>query len=236
MPITKERMQDLLFAAREIEQHFTATCTAIVHTINEHTLGQATADETLAQIMELATNADRRITRQHYTIELELMHHRLTNRKNERDRIRRYAARHPDEAFLRAEALQHHAAIHTPRDRRTPAPTRAVPGSIPQSDEPDVQYDEDTLREMHGGYDEPYVSLAAPLASGQLFNPDFEGEFKPEHQLAREQVDSTKGHEHEATLHDDHTISCSCGAVQHASRTIWNEHYHLTHDGEKVIR
>lgn len=208
MPISKERLHDLLKCGQQLEHEYLARAQLTLDMLQEHQLGTLSFEQLLDQLKRFAQNAKYIIQPQSALLALEAMHYKFTAKKNERERIRRYFARHPLEQI----APQAHRIETADRPAARPRAIEADEALITAARETQAEAEQDFI---------PLISLNT--------SPDFEGPFKSEQQITLDQVNSTIGQPHEATLHEDSTISCSCGQVFRKSRTVWNEHYLMTH-------
>lgn len=259
MPITQDRMLALIAAADDFARALRTAYAEVIHANERVRTAHADPAEELNNLtmllspnMLLHNPVDSQLAIEHERKHFKTVRGRnrasanWQRRKRERERNERPNIRelmeHTPPRGTQQQLIQN-ISFSTDDDEPSIVQPTIISRRTNFTDDPDA------LREASGQsardeLSETYVPLSGvidghDMTDEELKNfhiPDFEGEFKTEQQIACAQVDSTIGHVHEATLHDDMTISCSCGAVQRASRTIWNEHYHLTHDGEKVIR
>ncbi len=223
MPITKERLHEMLECAIDIRQQLFDFRDSILSTLQDRTLNRISDSTALEQIGALAFGSSAPILKYAELISYEQLHYRFTHKRNDKAKLKREQARATAGVPLRKRDDTHqHARYGTVTATNPHRPTAAQQPASP-SPTPTInrEYDAETLqREMEGNA----VSLFGETPAISLTEEEKAAIEKEANELIYNIEPVTKYREAAPPGHSlSPTLLCECG-LQCYSRGHWAEH------------
>lgn len=221
MPITKERLHDLLTCSTDLRQQLFDLRDSILSVLHDQTLGQISDSTALEQIGALAFGSSAPILKYNELISYEQLHYRFTHKRNDKAKLRREQARAADGIPLRKrdDTYQHsrYGNVTESNPHRPVAVQQSTPSPIFTLNR---EHDEEILRKDLERNEAPLFNEALELTQEEKDVIDREA-----NDLIYNMEPITKHHPAPAPL--GHALSpsllCECG-LQCYSHGHWAEH------------